>query len=112
MENKLNQALTSIHRKIKFFIQRKIRGFDDFELHDLDSAFFDWIYPRLKRFEKITYGCYPGHLNDEKEWHDQLKTAISDLEFIFSHDEYEKDFNMHMHSFVNWFCKNVYYLWW
>lgn len=40
-------------RAIKFFIQRRIRGFDDSETWSLDHSLAHHILPRLKRFKSL-----------------------------------------------------------
>ena len=41
-------------RRLKWFIQRRRRGFDDRELWSLDHTIARYVYPRLKAFNKFS----------------------------------------------------------
>ena len=41
-------------RRLKWFIQRRRRGFDDRELWSLDHTIARYVYPRLKAFNKLS----------------------------------------------------------
>ena len=64
----------AIAMSIRFFFQRRIRGFDDSELWSLDQTILEFILPRLKRFRALRKVGWPG------------PCAIYDL----SYEEYEK----------------------
>ena len=103
--------LRSWKRKIKFFFQRRIRGFDDSEIWDLDYSFMKWLLPRLKRFQEVSDGTYPGNLTNA-EWQKQLTTAIENLTFILENDEFEDGYFKKREAFFKWFCKHCEWLWW
>ena len=111
--NKIINAFkfTSMKRYIKFFLQRRIRGFDDSEIWDLDTTFFNWILPRLKRFKRVSDGSHPAYCTN-KDWQKQLNIAIENIEYILSHDEFSKEYNKRREDFLNWFSKNCSSLWW
>ena len=48
--------------KVRFFWQRLTRGFDDSETWDMDSTFYKWFLPRLKRYKELSIG-YPTEYN-------------------------------------------------
>lgn len=129
----------AIWRMIKFFFQRKIRGFDDSETWDLDTQFYKWIYPRLKRFTEITM-AYPMSYDNCKAWQEELNKRVKQLEIITKQNEFEfsdlsyipakeltklkkkKDickstinataFEYLIKDFNKWFSENVGQLWW
>lgn len=102
----------SIRRKIKFFIQRCIRGFDDSETWNLDSTLYNWLLPRLKRFKEVT-SSYPGCYKSLEEWKDEIQKGIDLLEYISDEENfYHKDFEDKEDEFLNWFCDKLHGLWW
>ena len=128
----------SIWRMIKFFFQRRIRGFDDSETWDLDTQFYKWIYPRLKRFAEITM-AYPINYDNGEDWRKELQKRVNQLEVILNTNEFEYDnwihipkkelqelkkkdcakstinsvaFDYLIKDFNKWFAENVGQLWW
>jgi hypothetical protein len=65
-------------RDIKFFFQKRLKGFSDDETWNLDSEISKFVLPRLKRFKELNI-CHPGNLTPTK-W-DQM---IDDM--IFYHE--------------------------
>lgn len=63
-------TLYRLKRVLKYWLQRRIRGWDDTEIWSLDYTLAKWIIPRLERFKEI----HPSivHLSEfektEKEW--------------------------------------------
>jgi len=51
-------------RHIKWFYQRRTRGFDDTELWSLDQPLAKYILPRLKAFRNYPLHGYPGQLDE------------------------------------------------
>ena len=72
---------------LKRFYQKITRGWDDSETWDLDSTFFKWIYPRLKRFKELNNG-YPDRYEKFEEWDKELEKRIEQLRRIIEIDEY------------------------
>lgn len=128
----------AIYCMIKFFFQRRIRGFDDSETWDLDTQFYKWIYPRLKRFTEITM-AYPMSYDNCKTWQKELNKRVKQLEIILNTCEFDftdwsyipskelielkkKDawkstinstaFEYLIEDFNKWFAENVGQLWW
>ena len=130
---------SSIKRMVKFFFQRRIRGFDDSETWDLGDKFYKWIYPRLKRYAEISQG-YPLDCKTHKEWVDKLNKRVKQLESFIDTNEFEfndwsyipkkeledlkkkkniKDYMINatayekcVEDFNKWFSENVEQLWW
>jgi hypothetical protein len=75
-----------LKRRLRFWWQRRIRGWDDSELWSLDATLIDWFLPRLKRYREITYG-YPGSLGSMEEWHVILDHVIWAME-QYQHDDW------------------------
>ena len=74
---------------IKFFLQRFFRGWDDRETWDLEYEFIKWIFPRLKRFTKISV-AYPPQFT-EKEWAEFLNKIIQKTEnFIVKYENMDE----------------------
>lgn len=73
---------------LTWFFQRRIRGWDDRELWNLDSTFARYMLPRLKRFKETTDG-YPGELT-EQQWDAILEEIIWSLEYILG-DQWHED---------------------
>lgn len=130
------------YRRIKFFLQRLIRGFDDSETWEMDMTFFNWIYPRLKRFKELSNG-YPEEYESFEDWIKELDKRIIQLERIinididcFPYHEYLKKsdieeitkiygkkipeqmiynnfaYNACQKDFLEWFKNNLNKLWW
>jgi hypothetical protein len=72
---------------VKFWWQRRTRGWDDSELWNLDHSLAKLILPRLRAFERMTR-CYPGDSTSE-QWHSDLRDMIVAFEFIASDDYWE-----------------------
>lgn len=129
----------SIKRMVKFFFQRRFRGFDDSETWDLGYHFYRWIYPRLKRFAEITQ-AYPMNCKSHQQWVDELNKRVKQMESFIDVNEFEfKDwsyipkkeladlkkkftgqeyiinstaYERCVEDFNKWFSDNVEQLWW
>lgn len=103
---------SSWHRRIKFFYQRCRYGFDDSETWNLDSTFYSWFLPRLKRFREVTC-AYPSKFNSIDEWYAELDHNIELLEFLNKEDSFsDKDWDKKQEEFMNWFSTTIQGLWW
>lgn len=127
-----------LKRKIRFFFQKLIRGFDDSDTWDLEEAFYRWLLPRLKRFSEIT-SAYPMRCKSFGEWKKELEKRVKQLDMIVNVDD--MDFNEYKYipkvtlkkwlkegtsksvlnmsaksycieDFNKWFSKNITELWW
>lgn len=131
--------LRMMKRRIKWFFQRRFRGFDDRELWNIDETFYKWLLPRLKVFQMKTCG-YPTRYKSMSSWQKELVNRIKQLELIINYDycKYEFPnpekylsenqinklkqtldkgqinciaFNSCVDNFNRWFSKNVRDLW-
>lgn len=57
-------------RAVRYWWQRRSRGWDDSETWSLDWKLATWLAPRLRRFRELK-GCYPGDLTRET-WNEML----------------------------------------
>jgi len=76
------------YQKIKYFCQRRIRGWDDSETWNLDISFYKWVYPRLIRFKQLTNG-YPNRYLEFEDWIAELDKRIEQVRRIIENDEYD-----------------------
>lgn len=58
--------IISIPLKFKWFIQRRIRGFDDREVWDLSDYLKKWIAPRLTKYIKEEPDGHPNGVSYKK----------------------------------------------
>lgn len=83
---------SSLNQKIRFWWQRRTRGWDDSETWSLDDQFYSWLLPRLKRFNEVN-GAYPFKYKSYKSWEKELKNRIKQLEIIIKYKYTEWDFD-------------------
>lgn len=76
----------SFRRWIRFWWQRRTRGWDDATVWSLDGTIAAFILPRLKRFKEINK-CYPPDLTPEK-WNEILDKMILAMEFYSSENRF------------------------
>ena len=84
-----------IERPVKFFWQRRTRGFDDPELWSLDNTLAEYILPRLKAFREggllgiPASFCNNVHIHLDDEAHDEelekWKAVIDKMIFAFEY---------------------------
>lgn len=79
-------------RNIRFFVQRKIRGWDDSDTWSLDYQIAKFALPRLKRFKDIS-PIVPNNLTEEK-WNEILDSMIFFLQYHAYCDEPDKQTQM------------------
>jgi hypothetical protein len=96
-------------RRIRWWWQRRTRGFDDRETWDLDVTIAEFVLPRLRRFKNVTK-CYPSGMTEE-EWHEMLDGMILAFEWIATSREatYKPD---NVHSGLRDFGDYYFDLWW
>jgi hypothetical protein len=70
-----------LRRDVKFWWQRRTRGWDDSDLWNLDCTIADLILPRLKAFAQDP-GGYPGE--SYEQWKADLRTMVATFELIAS----------------------------
>jgi hypothetical protein len=71
-------------RALKFFIQRRIRGFDDSETWSLDYSLAKHILPRLKLLKQFK----TIHNEHDAEYEDSLDKMITAFDIIANDSDY------------------------
>lgn len=106
------RSLVLLKRKIKFFFQRVIRGWDDSETWSLDYEFYKWLLPRLKRFEELTI-AYPGteKYPTLESWKKEIKNRCRQLELLIK-DDWKCFDDGTYEDFHKWFAEEAGWLWW
>jgi hypothetical protein len=79
----LTRKIKLFPRSIRFWWQRRTRGWDDSDTWSLDNTMCSWLLPRIKRFKELNDG-YPSSLS-EKEWNEILDKIIESLEWYQEH---------------------------
>ncbi len=77
-----------IQRPVKFFWQRRIRGFDDSELWSLDNSLAEYILPRLIAFKEYnTHGCASEFFDEDNKEDECMKwkEVVDKMIFAFKH---------------------------
>lgn len=96
-----------VQRSVRFWWQRRTRGWDDSECWSLDHTIAEFVLPRLKRLKEITHG-YPANLT-EKKWNAKLDEMITAFEYVvndyepFNDAEAYKKFQKGMQTFAAYF---------
>jgi hypothetical protein len=80
-------------RKIKWWFQKRIRGFSDSELWDLTTTISKFIIPRLEEFKPKTY---PYEFKSGEEWDLIIKKMIWSFKF-----------SLYIHNFDNKYIKDM-----
>ena len=100
-------------RKVRYWWQRRTRGFSDDVTWSLDAEIAKFIAPRLKRFKELNNG-FPGQLTSEK-WDEILDEMIWAFEFHASEESsWNQDSELYKRAqkglklFGYWFP----HLWW
>ena len=75
-----------LRRRIRFWWQRRTRGWDDSDTWSLDCTAAAFLLPRLRRFKELTNG-YPASLA-ENEWNEILDKIIRALSLIIEDEDY------------------------
>jgi hypothetical protein len=84
----IKKTLLSFKLHIKWWWQRKTRGFDDRELWSLDYTIAKFALPRLIAFKEIKYS-HPSRI-EEQEWDVILSDIIRGFKYLIE-DEYVGD---------------------
>ena len=101
-----------IPRWLRFFWQRRRRGFDDSDTWSLDSTVSEFVLPRLRRFKEVNIG-YPGSLTPE-EWDLILDKMIAAFEFGASEERWDdkgEGYSKHKEG-LELFSRYFWDLWW
>lgn len=102
----------SLKQNIKFFEQRRTRGWDDSDTWNLDTTFAMFIIPRLKRLKELTNG-YPSDLT-WKKWHNILDKMIVGFEVMTKESffHYTENDRKKADLAMKLFSKHYRSLWW
>lgn len=109
-------TLYRLTRPLRFWWQRRTRGFDDSELWSLDYTLAVWIVPRLKRFKKVMNG-YPADTTWVK-WQLEIERMIAAFVLIQQHNDGVVDLDSddkaraELDAGLALFAKRLRHLWW
>lgn len=73
-----------LKRKLKFFWQRKTRGFSDRETWSLYSGIAKFTLPRLKKFRELHFDSLPDL--DFNQWNKALDDMIFAMQYCVDQD--------------------------
>lgn len=97
-------------RSIKFWFQRRIRGWDDSETWSLDYTIAKFILPRLKRYKEICKS-HPCTFNEEN-WNEALDEMIYAMErSVNRFNDFDTDWDRQQKGLALFF-KYFNDLWW
>ena len=74
---------------LKFWFQRRIRGWDDSCTWNLDTSLSSLILPRLKRFKVLTNGWPDNHFKTMEEWEEAIDKMIYSFTFYSEEKQYD-----------------------
>ena len=76
-------------KKIKWFFQRGMRGYSDYDLWDLHSYLAEFLVEALTDMKRkyVNNGIYPFEVDDEYEWLKLLDEMIRGFQAIKEIDE-------------------------
>lgn len=100
-------------RKIKFFLQRLIRGWDDSDTWSLDYTLCNWLLPRFIRFRELNQG-WPCQFETAEEWEAVLDKIEFSIRAVAEQDENDSWFlgsNKYQEG-LELFGKYLGNLWW
>jgi len=107
-----------ITRSIRFFIQRRIRGWDDSDTWNLDGEIAKFTIVRLKRFKEVNNG-FPGHDTTKEGWDEIIDKMIFALDKISKWDDkdngdstWDKEDQEKINEGLELFGKYFRDLWW
>lgn len=83
--------VTCWHKELKWFIQRRVRGYDDSDMWDLYSYLGNHIVKCLKQFIKGGGCSYPSRMKGIDEWHKEIQDMIDGFDFLANHDDDKHD---------------------
>lgn len=112
-----------IKRSILFFLQRRVRGFDDSETWTLDYSLAKLISPRLKRFKELKRGVPLFDNIDvdkdydlaEAQWEEIIDKMIAAFDLIIVDDGslfFDEEQQKKVEEGLDLFRKYIFNLWW
>ena len=93
-----------IRRAIKYWWQRKTRGWDDSEIWSLDHTFIDWFLPRMERLDKIRKEWFVLEDVEVSEWEEMIKL----FKVVREDDSKDEELNRALDLFKKYFRR----MWW
>lgn len=100
-------------RPIKYWWQRRTRGWDDSELWSLDITFAEWFLPRIEKLAEIRKNWFvlePEEIAEFQEMIDGFKSFLDDeLNCARTNDEEEAK---KLARALELFAKNFRRMWW
>lgn len=123
LKERLSLNLFRINRCIRFFLQRKIRGWDDSDTWSMNITLSKLIVPRLKRFKELKSGvpCFEhidpngNYAEAEKYWDECIDKMILAFELIADDDStawYSAESTEKINEGLDLFRKYFSNLWW
>lgn len=96
-------------RSIRFFVQRRVRGWDDSETWDLDREIARFALPRFRRYRELNHGLIANltleqtqHVLGEIEWflavHSDLGVGELSSSELERYDQAKRLFGEHFHT--------------
>lgn len=119
---------SKITRPVKYFYQRRTRGWDDSDIWSLDYTFAEWIVPRLKKLRDVKHGrmtsaaFYKGkddNMDDDVAWKKandlQYKTYTEMIEgfelLAINQDDNDREVRKKVNRSLDLFRKHFFSLW-
>lgn len=100
-----------LKRSIRFWFQRRWRGWDDSETWHLGSTCIIFILPRLERYRELNNGV-PADLTSE-EWEAELEVMISGFRlFVDGDDCFSFERSQKIEKACELFGRRLTTLWW
>jgi len=104
-----------IKRRLRWWMQRRIRGFDDTVTWSLDWHIAQYILPRLKLFRDKTNG-YPTDFDSLEKWQECIDKMIFSMQAysdgLWEHYGEPKDYFDRVEEGILLFGKYFGHLWW
>lgn len=101
-----------LRQTVRFWWQRRTRGWDDSELWNLDHSLAKLIAPRLRRFTKAT-GGHPCD-STEEQWQADLEAMTAAFEWVASDGVWDiqtAEEHVRVQRGLDLFAKNFRSLW-
>lgn len=109
----ITEMIKILYYKLKYFFQRRFRGWDDREIYNLDYTIFVLLNARLKRFKELTT-TYPIHCNSLTDWKNEIQVIIDNIEEVVDSENWYFNSNevyAKKEKVALWLSKNILNLW-
>lgn len=98
-------------RMLKYWWQRRTRGFDDSEMWSLDYSLAEHIVPRLKRFKEVSCS-YPQDYESLEAWQGDIQIMIDAFERIADNEDMKLEEYDEVNRGLDLFRDRYFNLWW